>query len=212
MKSEMRLKICQVGKAVLRQPSRPLSSAEITARSTQDLIVLMRDTMRDAPGVGLAAPQVGVGVQLVVIEDRPEYIQALAPEQLEQRRRHPVEFHVLANPKLTIESEETADHFEGCLSLSGFTAIVPRATRVRVEYLDERAEPQVRVAEGWYARILQHEIDHLGGTLYIDRMETRSFTSRENYERYWKNCSVAEFRKLSGILRTGLWSNNEQNT
>lgn len=151
--------------------------------------------MRDAPGVGLAAPQVGVPVQLVVIEDRPEYIQRLTPKQVEERKRYPVDFHVLANPKLTIESDDSAEHFEGCLSLAGFTAIVPRATRVRVEYLDERAQPTVRVAEGWYARILQHEVDHLRGVLYVDHMEAPSFSTIGNYEKYWKNHSVSEFRK-----------------
>jgi peptide deformylase len=191
----MKLKIWQVGEAVLRQESRALSPEEIVGHTIQELIALMQETMRDAPGVGLAAPQVGVPVQLVVIEDRPEYIQRLTPKQVEERKRYPVDFHVLANPKLTIESDDSAEHFEGCLSLAGFTAIVPRATRVRVEYLDERAQPTVRVAEGWYARILQHEVDHLRGVLYVDHMEAPSFSTIGNYEKYWKNHSVSEFRK-----------------
>lgn len=191
----MKLKIWQVGEAVLRQPSRPLAPEEILGRPMQELIGAMQETMRDAPGVGLAAPQVGVGVQLVVIEDKAEYMQRLTPAQVEERRRHPVDFHVLANPRLTVEPEERADHFEGCLSLAGFTAIVPRATRVRVEYLNEKAEPEVRIAEGWYARILQHEIEHLQGILYIDRMEATSFSTINNFERHWKDRSVAEIRK-----------------
>jgi peptide deformylase len=178
------LKIWQVGEAVLRKPSRPLTPAEIIGREIQELIVAMRETMRDAPGVGLAAPQVGLNIQLAVIEDRSEYLQKVPPEQLEDRRRRPVPFHVLVNPKLTIDSEETAEFFEGCLSLAGFTAIVPRATRVRVEYLDEQAQPREILADGWYARILQHEIDHLEGRLYIDRMDTRSFATMENYLKY----------------------------
>jgi peptide deformylase len=74
--------------------------------------------------------------------------------------------------------------FEGCLSVAGFTAVVPRARAVRVECLNERAEQVVIEAEGWYARILQHEIDHLRGKLYIDRMITRSFMTAENFNRY----------------------------
>ncbi len=75
----------------------------------------------------------------------------------------------------------------GCLSLAGFSALVPRALAVRVEALNERAEPVTIEAEGWHARILQHEIDHLDGVLYVDRMRTRSLTTNENLTRYWKD-------------------------
>jgi peptide deformylase len=177
------LKICQVGEPVLRRASRPLTPDEILGRSVRELIAAMRDTMRDAPGVGLAAPQVGLDWQLAVIEDRPEYLQKIPLEQLEARQRCPVPFHVLVNPTLTVESTETVEFFEGCLSLAGFTAVVPRATKVRVDYLDENAVAQSVIAEGWYARILQHEIDHLRGTLYIDSMDSRSFSTVDNYLR-----------------------------
>ena len=137
--------------------------------------------------MGLAAPQIGIPLQLAVIEDRPEYIEKLAPAHIEARKRRPVPFHVLINPKLTIEDSEVAEFFEGCLSVGGFTALVPRAMRVRVDCLNERAEPVAIVADGWYARILQHEIDHLNGILYIDRMKSRSFSTQDNYTRYWKD-------------------------
>jgi peptide deformylase len=131
-------------------------------------------------------------LQLVVIEDKAEFIQKLPPEQVAERDRRPVPFHVLINPKLTLLGSETAEFFEGCLSLAGFTAIVPRARQVRVQCLNERAEPVTIDAEGWYARILQHEIDHLHGVLYIDRMNSRSFCTQENYARCWKDRSVGE--------------------
>jgi peptide deformylase len=92
--------------------------------------------------------------------------------------------------------------FEGCLSLSGFMAIVPRAQKVRVRAFNEIGELTEIEAEGWYARILQHEIDHLRGTLYIDRMWSRSFSSLDHYNRHWKSKSarelVQEFRPLDG--------------
>jgi peptide deformylase len=188
----MILKIRQVGERVLRQKARPLSKDEILERSTQELIESMRETMHDAPGVGLAAPQVGYSLQLVVIEDQPEFIQKLSAEQVAERERRPVAFHVLINPKLTLLGSELVEFFEGCLSLAGFTAIVPRARQARVDCLNERAEPMTIEAGGWYARILQHEIDHLGGALYIDRMNSRSFCTQENYARNWKDQSVAE--------------------
>jgi peptide deformylase len=105
---------------------------------------------------------------------------------------------VIINPRLTLESE-TVEFFEGCLSLPGFTAIVPRALAVKVDCLNERAEPVTIQARGWYARILQHEIDHLHGTLYIDRMLTRSFMGRENFERHWKDLPIAEIRRMLDV-------------
>jgi peptide deformylase len=192
----MSLTICHAGEQVLRQPSRPLSHVEITSRPVQDLIASMFETMREAPGVGLAAPQIGVPFQLAVIEDRQEYIDKLTPEHAAVRLRSAVAAHVIINPRLTVEGAEEVRFFEGCLSLPGFTAIVPRALDVRVDCLNERAEPVTIHAHGWYARILQHETDHLRGTLYIDRMLTRSFMGRENFERYWKDMPVAEFLRL----------------
>jgi peptide deformylase len=152
----------------------------------------MRETMHDAPGVGLAAPQVGFPLQLLVIEDQAEFIQKLPAEQVAERERTPVPFHVLINPKLMLMGSESVEFFEGCLSLAGFTAAVPRARQVRVECLNESAEPVTIQARGWYARILQHEIDHLGGMLYIDRMNSRTFITQDNYIRHWKDRSVAE--------------------
>jgi peptide deformylase len=182
----MKFEILQVGEPVLRQKARCLSPDEILDRPIQKLIESMRNTMHDAPGVGLAAPQIGLPLQLAVIEDKPEYIHKLAPEEAAERRRLPVPFHVVINPKLIIEDADGAEFFEGCLSVAGFTAIVPRALRVRVECLNEKAEPVVIAAEGWYARILQHEIDHLNGILYIDRMKSRTFSTQDNFTRYWK--------------------------
>lgn len=183
----MRLKILQVGEPVLRQPARPLTVEEIRSASLQQLIDLMRETMRDAPGVGLAAPQVGEPLQLAVIEDRAEYTKDLPAEVLAARERSPVPFHVIINPTLRVEPHSTVEFFEGCLSVAGFMAVVPRAVAVHVECLNERAEPVVIKARGWYARILQHEIDHLHGRLYLDQMQTRTFMTVENYARHWKD-------------------------
>lgn len=179
----MILKIRSVGEPVLRRKARPLSPDEIVSVDTQQLIAAMWETLRDAPGVGLAAPQVGEGIQLAVIEDREEYFKTLDPALIKERERKPVAFHVIINPVLTLEPGATADFFEGCLSLPGYTASVHRARRVRVECLDEQGRPRVIHASGWYARILQHEIDHLQGRLYIDRMRSETFSSMENFRR-----------------------------
>lgn len=188
--------IVQVGEPVLRAKAKFLERDEIRRPRIQELISAMRDSMRNAPGVGLAAPQIGVPLSLAVIEDRPEYTKDIPPEVLASRGRRPVPFHVIINPSLTLHQGPTVEFFEGCLSLAGFTAIVPRSQEVRVECLDQHGEPQVIEASGWYARILQHEIDHLNGTLYIDRMLSRSFSSVANHTKHWKEKSIAEIRSV----------------
>jgi peptide deformylase len=206
----VKLEIVQAGNPVLRQRARPLSLAEIRGKEIQNLIESMRTCMWEAPGVGLAAPQVGLSLQLAVIEDRAEYQKDVPEAQLRERERRPVPFHVLINPTLTPmltlsqkpmpeaahkqtnSRGESAEFFEGCLSLAGFTAVVPRARTVRVECLDEYGAKKVIEASGWYARILQHEIDHLNGHLYIDRMKSRTFTSLDNWTQFWKGKPVSE--------------------
>lgn len=185
----MTLDIRQVGEPVLRQRARPLTVEEICSSPIRLLIEQMRDTMRQAPGVGLAAPQIGQSLQLAVIEDREEYLEGIASVILQERERMVVPFHVIVNPRLTITEEGPALFFEGCLSLDHFAALVPRAIAVRVDCLNERGEPEVIQARGWYARILQHEIDHLNGTLYIDRMLSRSFMTIDNLTQHWADKS-----------------------
>ena len=158
-----------------------------------------------APGVRLAAPQVGIPLQLAVIEDREEYHKKLTPAQLSERQRQPIPFHVIVNPRIISADNTALEFFEGCLSVAGYSAIVPRARAVTVEYLDEHAESKRVEAVGWYARILQHEIDHLDGVLYIDRMRTSTFTTLENLERFWKDLPTSGvFAKLkSGLGNRG---------
>ena len=169
---------------MLREKARELSREEILSDRTRGLITFMHETLRDAPGVGLAAPQIGEGIQLAIIEDLAEYSRDLPPEEVAARERTPVPFHVIINPQIVSYGGQKVEFFEGCLSLAGFMGLVPRSRKVVVECLDEEAKPRTIRASGWYARILQHEIDHLNGTIYIDRMDTRTFASVENYKRY----------------------------
>jgi peptide deformylase len=190
----VKLEIVQAGNPILRQRARPLSLAEIASREIQKLIDSMRTCMHEAPGVGLAAPQLGLPLQLAVIEDREEYHKDVSQALLLERERRPVPFHAIINPAIEEMGEERAEFFEGCLSVSGYSALVARARAVRVTCLDDRGQRHVIEASGWYARILQHEIDHLNGTLYIDRMRTRSFTTMENLAEYWKGKPVSEIK------------------
>ena len=185
-----RLSLVEVGDPVLRIGAKELSVEEILSHEIQGLIQEMIDAMRAAPGVGLAAPQIGKPIQIVVVEDMDH--SHLTQEQIEERDRRKFPLQVMINPKLFIEDEETAIFFEGCLSVPSFFAMVPRAKSVRVECHNEKGERVTLQAKGWHARILQHEIDHLHGTLFIDRSLPSTITTEENYVKLWKGKTAKE--------------------
>jgi len=120
-------------------------------------------------------------------------------ERLAERERSPVPFRVLVNPTLTVLDDAPRLFFEGCLSLAGFVALTPRSAAVRVDALDERGEPVIVEARGWYARILQHEIDHLDGRLYVDAMLSRSFMGSSALARRWGDTPIPEVCAALGI-------------
>ena len=192
------LKIVQAGDPVLRQHARPLSADELRSPTIAALIEQMRDTMRDAPGVGLAAPQVGHSIQLIVVEDKQEYIERGDPDEMKARERTALPFQVLANPRLTVVDRAPVELFEGCLSVADFMMVVPRVRGVRVEALDHTGAPVTLSLQGWPARILQHEIDHLRGVLCIDRMRSRTFTSVRNHGRQMDGRTISEFLTAVG--------------
>jgi len=143
--------------AVLRRKARKVTAF---GPELQKLIDDMVDTMRLAPGVGLAAPQVDVPLRVIVVE--------FGSEEDEQA---PKKLFTLVNPELTRPSEETAVATEACLSIPGYVGDVERYESITVKALNRFGKPQRVKAEGWLARIFQHEIDHLDGILYIDRAE-----------------------------------------
>lgn len=187
------MSIVQVGDPVLRGAARELSREEVLSAEIQDLITNMREIMRNAPGVGLAAPQIGVPLRIAVIEDLAEYHKDIPPDRLMELARTPVPFHAVINPRIVLTGE-LVEFFEGCLSMAGFSAIVARSSAVRVECWNAQAEPVSIEASGWYARILQHEIDHLNGTLYLDRMKSRSLSTIDNLIRHWKMKPIDQVR------------------
>ncbi|MFL6304294.1 MAG: peptide deformylase [Candidatus Sulfotelmatobacter sp.] len=176
-------KICEVGNPVLRKVARSLSADEIRSKDIQDLIGYIRDTMRDAPGVGLAAPQIGESLQISVIEDKAEYQKGLTAEQLSERQRVPISFHAVINPQIDLLTPADVSFYECCLSIPRLMAMVARSRSVRVTCLDGRGERRVIEAAGWYARILQHEMDHLHGRLYTDIMQPATLTTIDNHQR-----------------------------
>ncbi|MEU3984252.1 peptide deformylase [Streptomyces sp. NPDC026672] len=174
------LTVVAAGDPVLRRSGVPYEGQldpDLFARFVEAL----RRTMHAAPGVGLAAPQVGVELRVAVIEDP-----APVPEEVRVARgRVPQPFRVLVNPSYAAVGEERAAFFEGCLSVPGWQAVVARHARVRVRAEDEHGRPVDDVFEGWPARIVQHETDHLDGLLYLDRAELRSLSSNAAVAERW---------------------------
>lgn len=169
--------IVQAGAAVLRCRAESVPSSLLATPALRDLVELMTDVMRRAPGVGLAAPQIGVPLRVFVAEDLERRIAELPEASVKTKGRVSLPLTVLINPKLQPEGSERATFFEGCLSVRGYGALVPRWRSVRVSGVDAEGRPVAHHLEGWPARIMQHEFDHLEGTLYIDRMLTRSFAN-----------------------------------
>jgi peptide deformylase len=194
------LPIIQCGDPVLRRAAEPVDPADLHTPELRRLIAQMRVTMEAAPGVGLAAPQVGVSLQLAVLQDSPERWGHLNEEELAARERNALPFTVLVNPAVTpVDGDGLAGFYEGCLSVPGLAALVARHRAVRVKALDEHGEPVDRVYSGWPARIVQHEADHLGGRLYLDRAESRSLTTAENYARLWAGRPPADAAAALGF-------------
>ena len=138
-----------------------------------ELVAAMRQTMREAPGVGLAAPQIGLGLAIAVIEDA----WAVDDEVAALRERTAVPFRVLVNPRYEPVGAQRVAFYEGCLSVSGWQAVTPRWRTVRLTGTDESGRALDEVLTGWPARIVQHETDHLAGRLYIDQAELRSLVA-----------------------------------
>lgn len=150
--------VLKMGEPLLRQVALPVSrfDAQLAA-----LVADMDDTMRHLSGAGIAAPQIGVSARVVIFElqDNPRYPHI-----------SPVPYTVLVNPTLTALTQEESEGWEGCLSVPGMRGLVPRITRVRYQGFDLNGAPIDRTVEGFHARVVQHEVDHLDGILFPQRV------------------------------------------
>ena len=181
------------GDPVLRQPTAPYDFS-LPADLWNELLASMFETMHAAPGVGLAAPQIGLGIRVAVIEDRAD----LPPDIATERYRYPTPARVLVNPTYQ-PGPEAVEFYEGCLSVPGYQAVVRRATSVRLRCQDERGADVDEEVNGWGARIVAHETDHLDGTLYLDRALTRSLSTTANLFDLWGGGPVATIRSRLGF-------------
>jgi peptide deformylase len=171
----MILKVARLGHPVIRATARDVPPHKIRSPEFQRLLDDMVETMHEYDGVGLAGPQIHVGLRVAVIE----------VPAADDRSREPVPLMAIVNPRLTPVGEEKVSGWEGCLSVPDLRGIVARHARVRLEALDREGRVIHLEAQGFFARVLQHECDHLDGRVYLDRMDgMRSLSFMREFQRF----------------------------
>uniref|UniRef100_A0A8C4Q2A7 Peptide deformylase n=1 Tax=Eptatretus burgeri TaxID=7764 RepID=A0A8C4Q2A7_EPTBU len=167
----------QVGHPALRARAVAVPPGEIPSGPLESLVLRMVRSMRREDLVGLAAPQVGLRKQVLVMELTPDGVGEFSPHLREEWGVSPFPLKVFVNPTLQVLDPEVLVLPEGCASIRGFSACVPRHRSVCISGVDVNGQPVSWVARNWAARVVQHEMDHLSGILYIDRMDTKTFTN-----------------------------------
>lgn len=174
------LKVARMGHPVLRQKAREVEQDEIGSPELERLIEDMIETMHEYSGIGLAAPQVHASLKLALIEideDNPRY---------DEEGGQPLT--VFINPKVTVLDKDLQGFWEGCLSVPEMRGYVERPRKIRVDYLDREGKSKSIEAEDFLATVFQHELDHLDGVLYIDRIrDTKKLAFLEEYQRYCRD-------------------------
>ncbi len=183
----MILKVARLGHPIVRTVAREIAEEEIKSHDFQVLIDSMVETMHEYSGVGLAATQIHIPIQVAVLE-------------VERNPRYPdapsVPLTVLINPVVTILDQDQIDGYEGCLSIPDMRGMVPRFKRLRVQALGRNAERLDIIAEDFHARVIQHETDHLKGEVYLDRMrDMRTLCHLAEFQRYVLEAPSAAQRK-----------------
>lgn len=187
--------IVQAGNPVLRHVAAPFDG-QLSDAELGQLIDLMRSVMHKAPGVGLAAPQLGIPLQLAVMEDQFEVDADVAAA----RGREPLGFFAMLNPGYRPVGGSTVAFYEGCLSLNGLQAAVVRPESIRLDFTAPDGTRKQRDFSGWQARIVQHETDHLQGILYLDRAELRSISNNAEYSARWAQPDITLASRELGFL------------
>jgi len=169
--------VCQIGNPILRQVAKPVPRDKISTPEFQHLLDHMVQIMRGTRGVGLCAPQVGVSLQVVCMEFTDQYLKQLGPKKTAQLQMTKLPLTILINPHLTITNNKVITEEEGCLSVGGYAGRVARATAIQIKGINRHGDDEQHDLIGWSARIAQHEIDHLQGIIYVDKMADGSFRS-----------------------------------
>ena len=173
-----KVNIVEAGADVLRARAGAVPARLFKSQELKDFVWLMLVTMKEAPGVGLAAPQLGVLLRMFVFDDTDNNARYLTAKEREERGREVIGPEVWINPSFKPVSDKKVTFFEGCLSVPGFQAKVERYEEVELRGLDENGDEKNPLhLKGWPARIVQHEIDHLDGILYVDRMDSKTLAT-----------------------------------
>lgn len=168
--------ICRMGNPILRKKTQEISKDYLLSDNFNRLLLDLQDSMKHYGGIGIAAPQIGVDLQVAIIE-------LMGFNRYGQEVNLPLTTFV--NPEIEYLTDETQAFWEGCLSVPGLRGLVERPQKVRVRFLNEKAEQQELIAEGFLATVLQHELDHLQGVLYVDRIKDPKLLSyQEEFEKF----------------------------
>jgi peptide deformylase len=176
--------VVQVGNPVLRRRAAEVPAQDIVSETMGRLIQRMWATLAEVPGVGLAAPQIGEPSRVIVVQDLARFHETISADHLIERERNTIEPYVLINPEISPVGDAKRTFFEGCLSIEGYVAAVDRHLEVDLSFVDPAGQEHRRRVRGWHARILQHEVDHLDGRLYVDRMNPRTFCAQGEFPNY----------------------------
>jgi len=169
--------IVRMGHPVLRQLAAPYPTARIKTPEFTQLVQDLRDTLADSGGIGLAAPQINVSVQVAVIE--------ITNPQTRYGEVETLPFSVFVNPVITVIDPEIAGYWEGCLSVPGMMGFVERPQHIRIDYIDDAGLKKSRELRGFLATVFQHEFDHLYGQLYVDKLKDPAlFCFDEEYRKF----------------------------
>lgn len=186
--------IAGAGDPVLRTVAEPFDG-QIDDATLLELLTAMRATLRAAPGVGLAAPQVGIALRLAIVEDPG----ATSAEVAQARERTPTPFTALINPRYQPATDQVVAFYEGCLSVPGYQAVVRRPRVVELRAHDHAGAELTKEIAGWAARIVAHETDHLDGVLYLDKADMRSLATSENVAKWWNQPTVVRAAEALGF-------------
>lgn len=168
--------ICRMGNPILRKKAEKISKDYLMSDEFAQLLLDMQESMKHYGGIGIAAPQIGVDLQVAIIE-------------LQGTNRYGEEINLpltaFVNPEIFYLTDEQQGFWEGCLSVPGLRGFVERPNKVKVKYLNHKGEEQELIAEGFLATVLQHELDHLHGVLYIDRIkDPRLLSYQEEFDQF----------------------------
>lgn len=170
-------KIAKIGNPVLRKKAKRVNSEHVKSKEFQRFLDDLVETMRDGIGVGISAPQVHAGVRVIAIENKKN-------KRYPEKKNFPLE--IIINPEIILIDKVFEEDWEGCLSID-LRGLVPRYCKIKYKGFDRKGKLIEGIALGFKARVIQHEVDHLDGILFVDRMMNfASLTTSAEYEKYWK--------------------------